>query len=72
MADLRARARAAVLDAGSVGLLACVVLPAGVLCLSAGAVAYLSLCSACDASVRAHDLRTGYRPGQVLWRGGSR
>ena len=67
-----ARIRSAALDAASVGLLACVALPAAVLCLVAGAVTFAAYTAAAAAGVRAHDLRTGYTPGRVLWRGGPR
>ena len=70
--SLRTRARAAAIDAASVGLLACVALPTAALCLGAGVVAYASIRAACAANVRAHDLRTGYTPGRIVWRGGRR
>ena len=42
------------------------------LCLVAGAVTFAAYTAAAAAGVRAHDLRTGYTPGRVLWRGGPR
>lgn len=72
MADLRTRARAAAIDAASVGLLACVALPTAALCLGAGAVALAAYQCAAAAGVRAEDMRTGYTPGRIVWRGGRR
>ena len=72
MDDRRPSTRAAALDATSVGLLACVALPAAALCLAAGAVTLAAYTAAGAAGVRAHDLRTGYTPGRVFWRGGPR
>ena len=72
MDDLRTRTRAVALDAASVGLLAFVALPAAAMCLAVGAVTLATYTAACAAGVRAHDLRTGYRTGRVLWSGGHR
>ena len=72
MPDLRTRARAAAIDAASVGLLACVALPAAALCLGAGVVALAAYQCATAAAVRAHDLRSGCTPGRIVWRGGRR
>lgn len=67
-----ARIRSAALDVASVGLLACVALPAAMLCLGACVAAFAAYTAAAAAGVRAHDLRTGYTPEHVLWRGGPR